>query len=258
MENNKTMKIILGVLFCIIAINSSALCADFPKWKVWVGDPKGWGASYYNLKKQTTITDNLEYNILELHYDMKWIKMEAAKEGRQFNLDFIIEPIGIWNNFKVFDIYDREYRTKHIILKAGKNDYRIIYSVYPADPSYILEALPLTKIKNVDGTALLITKMHVYRSEHYEHFIYYDLSSLTPIIKDLIEALNEKAISYVKRKYKVACDTDIEQLTFSCGLFDMKGDRLGDPYWRGDLSGRIGFEKGDIVLKNTNLNMTPQ
>jgi len=232
--------------------------AEHSQWKVWSADGKGVSYSLCKLKKQKSVTENIENNILALHYDINWIKQDKEKKGEEFKLNLQVVPIGRWFKFEVYDVYNSVFQTKQIVLKAGEDDYRIIYSLWPISGEFDNFPPPPTEIKKVDGNEIIISKVHVWRDEHYEHYIYYDTQANAPVIKELVESIAIKAKGRINGKFKVSCETDIDQMTFYCHLFDIKADRLGDPYLKGKLTGTIGFDNGEIILRKETVAITPE
>jgi len=123
-------------------------------WTVWRSDGKGDSAYAYKQKPQTTVLENYEYNVLQLHPDLAWEKEHVKKE--KFTLKPSVSIVGKWNGHEVYDVFEENYGLKQIIVKLRDSEYKILYSLWPADGEAELEP---SAIESSQAGDKLITKI---------------------------------------------------------------------------------------------------
>jgi hypothetical protein len=144
------------IIFFILGIHQMAVAEQRGVWTIWRSDGKGDTAYSYKQKPQTTVLENYEYNVLQLHPDLAWIKEHEKKET--FSLKPSVTVVGKWNGFEVYDVFEENYGLKQIIVKLQEGEYKILYSLWPADAETELEP---SIIESAETGQKLITKIRL-------------------------------------------------------------------------------------------------
>lgn len=144
------------IVFSILCICQTVAAEQGGTWTIWRSDGKGDSAYAYKQKPQTTVLGNYEYNVLQLHPDLAWIKEHEKKET--FSLQPTVTLVGKWNGFEVYDVFEENYGLKQIIVKLREGEYKILYSLWPADAETELKP---TTIESSETGQKLITKIRL-------------------------------------------------------------------------------------------------
>lgn len=150
------MKKIILVFLLLLFLLQTVLAEQECTWTIWSSDGKGDSAYAYKQRPQTTVLENYEYNVLQLHPDLAWIKEQKKKEA--FSLKPKTFLIGKLNGHEIYDVFEENYGMKQIVMRLGESEYRILYSLWPADPVTKLEP---SRIVPSQAGEKLITKIRL-------------------------------------------------------------------------------------------------
>jgi hypothetical protein len=137
-------------------------------WPVWVLDGKGERSGLFPV--QSTLLGNLQANLLRLHPDLK----SMSQRGKLPLFRPTMSAIGIWHGFRVYDIIDGVNGLKQIVLQAGSNRYRLLYSLWGG----LIRPEP-SRIITMDGKSILSSGGKVEGNGGYYVEIQFDYDSRT-------------------------------------------------------------------------------
>ncbi len=170
------------VVFLSVASHAgnSDVSRSAEKFKVFASDGKGSRMTLVQLKSQSSLTENLEENILILHPDLAWAKDHPKEEPKYLKPNFQSGRIGAWRTYEVWDVNDLSNKTYNIVLKSGPSAYRLIYSLQPVDQT--VSPLVGKTVLSDTGNEML-KEITVYKTEKYRHLISLDREQ-NPVVTD--------------------------------------------------------------------------
>lgn len=152
-------------------------------YKVYSSDGKGARSTEVKLKRQRTLSENLEENLLALHPDLAWAKTHPKEEPKYRKPNFQFHRIGMWRSYEIWDVDDVSNKTYNIVFKISPDEFRLIYSLQPVDLTVSADVKATVLLDSKDESGIL-KEIKVYRDENYKHLISLDREK-SPVVTDL-------------------------------------------------------------------------